>query len=52
MKDTPLFRHDRVYSVTLAERRWLEVGIMGTIKELKSNSQILKQAHTVSRGLV
>lgn len=53
MKDTPLFKHIRVYSASLAEHRCLEVGIMGTINELKANLQILKQAHTaVSQGLV
>lgn len=52
MKDVPLFQHILVYSAFLAEPRCLEAGIMGTIIELKANSQILKQAHTVSQGLV
>lgn len=52
MKDTPLFQHSLVYSAFPVGPRCLEVGIMGTINELKANSQILKQAHTVSWGLI
>lgn len=50
MKDMHLFQHIIVYSASPAEPRCLEVGIVGTINELKANSQILEQAHTVSHG--
>ena len=48
-KDMSLFRHLFVHSASLAQPRCLGLGMMGTINKLKANSQILKQAYTLSR---
>lgn len=52
MKDAPIVQHILVYPASPAEPKSLDVEIRGKINELKANSQILKQARTVSQGLI